>query len=161
MRKIVSFFSYISDMINRQISLLVVSLVFMLAILLSVSVFYRYILNDSIYWSGEVARYTLAYVVFLGATIAHKHKEHIRIDLILPYLSSSNKKYIEIFIAMFLILFWSIVLAGSIKLFPLFMMQKTATLEIPFAIAFAGVPISSVIWIIYCIDDILKEMVKR
>ncbi len=161
MNKIANFFSYISDMIDRQISLFVVTLVFILAILLSVSVFYRYVLNDSIYWSGEVARYTLAYVVFLGATIAHKHKEHIRIDMIFSYLSHTHKKNIEILIALFFILFWSIVLVGCIKLLPLFMMQKTATLEIPYAYAFAGLPISAIIWIIYCIDDILVEMVKK
>jgi len=161
MNKVANFFSCISDMIDRQISLFVVTLVFILAILLSVSVFYRYVLNDSIYWSGEVARYMLAYVVFLGATIAHKHKEHIRIDMVFSYLSHANKKNTEIAIAILFIFFWGIVLAGCIKLFPLFMMQKTATLEIPYAYAFAGLPISAIIWIIYCIDDILVETVKK
>jgi len=161
MGKIARFFSYASDIIDKQISLFVVTLVLLLSVLLSVSVFYRYVLNDSIYWSGEVARYMLAYIVFLGATIAHKYKEHIRIDIIFSYLNFSNKKNIEIMIAFFFILFWSIVLVGSIKLLPLFLMQKTATLEIPYTYAFAPLPISSIIWIIYCIDDILRELVKK
>jgi len=160
MNKITSFFSYTSNIIDRQISLFVVLLVFLLSILLSVSVFYRYMLNDSIYWSGEVARYMMTYIVFLGSTMAHKHKEHIRIDMIFSYLSNTNKKYIDIAIALFFILFWVIVLLGCIKLFPLFMMQTTATLGIAYAIPFSALPISAVIWIFYCINDIFILAVK-
>jgi len=160
MNKIANFFSYVTDMMDRQISLFVIILTFALSLLLSLSVFYRYILNDSIYWSGEVARYMLAYIVFLGSTMAHKHKEHIRIDMIFSYLSNKNKKNIDIVIALLFISFWVIVLLGCIKLFPLFMMQTTATLGIAYAIPFAALPISAIIWIFYCIDDVLALVVK-
>jgi len=160
MNKIANFFSYVTNMMDRQISLFVIVLTFALSLLLSLSVFYRYILNDSIYWSGEVARYMLAYIVFLGSTMAHKHKEHIRIDMIFSYLSTKNKKNIDIMIALFFISFWVIVLLGCIKLFPLFMMQTTATLGIAYAIPFAALPISAIIWILYCVDDILALVVK-
>jgi len=148
-------------MMNRQISLFVVILLFLLALLLSVSVFYRYVLNESIYWSSEVARYMMAYIVFLGSTMAHKHKEHIRIDMIFSYLSNTNKQNINIAIALFFIAFWVIVLLGCVKLFPLFMMQTTATLGIAYAIPFAALPISAIIWIFYCVDDILALIVKN
>ncbi len=161
MQKLANFFSSVSSMADRQISLFVVVLIFLLSILLSLSVFYRYILNDSIYWSGEVARYMLAYIVFLGSTMAHKHKEHIRIDIIFSYLSNSNKKILDISIALLFIGFWLIVLFGCIKLFPLFMMQTTATLGIVYAIPFSALPLSAVIWIFYCIDDILVLMVQK
>lgn len=161
MPQLTKYISSFNDMINRQISLFVVSLIFLLSVLLSASVFYRYVLNDSLYWSGEVARYMLVYVVFLGATMAHKHKAHIRIDMIFTYLSDKNKKNIEIMIALFFIFFWVLVLMGSIKLLPLFMMQTTATLEMPFAVAFAPLPLSSIIWILYCCEDVLTLMAKK
>ena len=160
MLKIARFIGVLSDALNKQISKLVVSLLFLLSLLLGVSVFYRYALNDSIYWSNEVARYMLAYITFLGATMAHKHKAHIRIDMIFSYISKKNQKNIEIIISLLFIAFWILILLGSIKLFPLFMMQTTATLQVPFAFPFASLPISAVIWLIYCTDDILKKMVK-
>ncbi len=161
MDKIARFISILSDTINKQISKLVVSLLFLLSLLLGVGVFYRYALNDSIYWSNEVARYILAYIVFLGATMAHKHKTHIRIDMIFSYISKKNQKILEIIISILFISFWVLILLGSIKLFPLFMMQTTATLQVPYAFPFASLPISSVIWLIYCIDDILQKVVER
>ncbi len=155
-----SFISKLCDTINMQISILVVSLLFLLSLLLGVNVFYRYVLNDSIYWSNEVARYLLAYIVFLGSTMAHKSGVHIRIDIIFMHISQKSIKKIDKIISIFFILFWALVLYGSIKLFPLFMMQTTATLQIPYAVPFAALPISAVIWILYCFDDLLKKLEK-
>ncbi len=155
-----SFISKLCDTINIQISILVVSLLFLLSLLLGVNVFYRYVLNDSIYWSNEVARYLLAYIVFLGSTMAHKNGVHIRIDIIFIHISKKSIKMIDKIISIFFILFWLLVLYSSIKLFPLFMMQTTATLQIPYAIPFAALPISAVVWILYCFDDLLKKLEK-
>ncbi len=151
-------FFKVCDITDKFITFLVVSLIFLLSFLLFAAVIYRYILNDSIYWSGEVARYMLAYIVFLGSTIAHKSKHHIRIDIIFAYISKSCLKCIDIIISIFFLIFWSIVLWGSYKLFPLFMMQTTATLDIPYAYAFAALPVSALIWIIYSIEDFLKAV---
>jgi TRAP-type C4-dicarboxylate transport system permease small subunit len=161
MIKVARFISVLSDMTNKLISKFVVLLIFLLSLLLGVAVFYRYALNDSIYWSNEVARYLLAYIVFLGSTMAHKHKTHIRIDMIFTYISDKMRKNLEIIIGLLFITFWVTIMTGCIKLFPLFMMQTTATLQIPYAIPFASLPISAVIWILYCVDDILNEVVKN
>ena len=161
MSKLARFISILSDATNKLISKFVVLLIFLLSLLLGVAVFYRYALNDSIYWSNEVARYLLAYIVFLGSTMAHKHKAHIRIDMIFTYISDKMKQNLDITISLFFIAFWVIIVLGCIKLFPLFMIQTTATLQIPYAVPFASLPISAVIWILYCMDDILKVVVKN
>lgn len=161
MSKLARFISTLSDITNKLISKFVVLLIFLLSLLLGVAVFYRYALNDSIYWSNEVARYLLAYIVFLGSTMAHKHKVHIRIDMIFSYISDKMKQNLEIAISLFFIAFWVIIVLGCIKLFPLFMIQTTATLQIPYAVPFAALPISALIWILYCTDDILKMVVKN
>ena len=161
MSQFARFISILSDITNKLVSKFVVLLIFLLSLLLGVAVFYRYALNDSIYWSNEVARYLLAYIVFLGSTMAHKHKAHIRIDMIFSYISDKMRKNLEIAISLFFIAFWVLIILGCIKLFPLFMVQTTATLQIPYAIPFASLPISAAIWILYCTDDILQKLIKK
>ncbi len=161
MHKLSSAISIFSDITNKLISKFVVLLIFLLSLLLGVAVFYRYALNDSIYWSNEVARYILVYIVFLGSTMAHKHKTHIRIDIIFSYISVKSRKYLEIVIALSFLFFWILIIVGSIKLLPLFMMQTTATLQIPYAIPFMALPLSAIIWVLYCTDDLLKEVLKK
>ena len=153
-QRVARFISTLSLLLDRQITRLVMVLLFGLAGLLGLGVFYRYILNDSIYWSNEVARYLMVYIVFLGATMAHRHRAHIRIDLMLNRFSSVNKRRVEQLISLLFLGFWIMILSGSVQLFPMFMLQKTATLDLPFAVPFAALPISAIIWILYSVDDL-------
>ncbi len=153
--------SFVSDTINRFTEVIVVSLLLVLSTLMVVAVFYRYVLNDSIYWSGEVSRILLVFISFLGSTIAYKHKSHIGIDIFIEKLSNRNKTILNFIIELSFCLFWLLVFVESFKLIPLFLMQTTATLEIPYAYFFSVIPISSVIWIIHTVSDMAKIMAKE
>ncbi|MGX9901562.1 TRAP transporter small permease [Arthrobacter sp. SA17] len=60
-----------------QVLLWVCSLLFVgvVGVVLS-SVFFRYILNASLSWGEELARYLSIWLVFLGLTCAHRRSEH-------------------------------------------------------------------------------------
>ena len=47
---------------------------------LFLQVFTRYVLNDPLSWTEEVARYVYVYIVFLGASAAISDRTHVGID---------------------------------------------------------------------------------
>lgn len=47
----------------------------------------RFVLEFSSVWGEETARYAFIYLVWIGAAVAVKERAHIRIDVILHYLS--------------------------------------------------------------------------
>jgi len=153
MRILINKLSYFIDKIVCNI---VIFLTLILSILMAIGVFYRYVLNNSIYWSGEVSRYLLVYITFLGATIAYKRGAHVGIDIIVEKFSPSIQKIFHFIIHVSFIIFWTVILFKSFKLYPLYMLQKTATLEIPYAIPFTALPLSAVIWIIHGVNEIVN-----
>ena len=156
MKTISRVLSFVSDTANRLTETILVFLLLTLSTLMFTSVFYRYVLNNSIYWSGEVSRMLLVFISFLGSTVAYKHKAHIGIDIFIERLSGRNKKALNFTIELFFLLFWLLVFVESFKLMPIFLMQTTATLEIPYAYFFSAVPISSLLWIIHIINNIFS-----
>ncbi|MET0742384.1 MAG: TRAP transporter small permease, partial [Microvirga sp.] len=48
--------------------------------------FTRYVLNDSLAWTEEIATYCLVAVVFLGSSMCVRLGRHIQVDLIFRYL---------------------------------------------------------------------------
>jgi TRAP-type C4-dicarboxylate transport system permease small subunit len=48
--------------------------------------FSRYVLNDSIGWTEEIARYLLICVTFVGATLAVRKNSHIAVEFFYRYL---------------------------------------------------------------------------
>ena len=60
-----------------------------------VAVFYRYVLNDPIQWSNEVARFLMLWTGFLAMNIAMRRNEHIRIDLVAKMLPPGISKVLD------------------------------------------------------------------
>ncbi len=159
MKKISSALSHLSGNLNTLISFLVIILMIFLSLLLGISVFFRYVLNNSIYWAGEVSRYTLVWLSFFGSTVAYKKGAHIGIDLFGARFPSS-KKALKLIALVLMLLFWALIVKESIKLEQLYFYQKTSTLNIPYSYPFAALPVSALIWIVHITSDILKGISK-
>ncbi len=48
--------------------------------------FTRYVLNDSLGWTEEIARYLLIAVTFIGAIIGVRKRDHVAVELVYRYL---------------------------------------------------------------------------
>ncbi len=62
-----------------------------------VEVVRRFVLSYSSIWGEEIARYAFIYLAWVGASIAVKDRAHIRIDVIMHYLSNRMKAVIYLF----------------------------------------------------------------
>src|SRR6056297_3516758 len=65
----------------------VIVLFWLLALVVFVQFFTRYVLNDSIGWTEEIARYLLITVTFAGSAIAVRRNTHISVEFFYRYLS--------------------------------------------------------------------------
>lgn len=65
---------------------LVLVLFWLLALVVFIQFFTRYVLNDSIGWTEEIARYLLIVVTFSGSCIAVRRNTHISVEFFYRYL---------------------------------------------------------------------------
>jgi len=65
---------------------------FSMAALVAVQVFFRYVLNHSLFWSEELARFLLVWLTFLGASVAYHRRAHPGIDTFSLLLPACLKK---------------------------------------------------------------------
>ncbi len=150
-----------SDVINKWVLLVVVTLMIAISLLLVTSVFFRYVLNNSIYWSSEVSRYLLTWLAFLGSTVAYKKGAHVGIDLISAHISAKTNKFKEIVILLAIMAIWVVILSKSITLVQLYSSERTATLNIPYSIPFSVLPITAIIWIMHIAADLMTNLTHK
>ena len=64
-------------------------------LLVCVDVVLRYLFNDPLAWGVEVCEYLLLYVTFLGAAWLLRQRGHVRVDILLSYMSGSTSRKVN------------------------------------------------------------------
>ena len=84
----VSFWRRLDDNAERWLLLIFYA---MIVATIVVEVVRRFVLSYSSLWGEEIARYAFIYLAWVGASAAVKERAHIRIDVLLHYLSNRAK----------------------------------------------------------------------
>lgn len=66
--------------------------------IVSAGVFFRYVLNDSLSWSEELAKYAMLWLVFLGAPIALRLGIHPNIEIVITKFPSFATRLVLAFV---------------------------------------------------------------
>ena len=126
-------------------------------IIVVISAFYgvvsRYILNNPIAWSNEVATISFTWTVFLGAAAAWKNNKHIHLDLIYNFFPNKIKIISDLVKNIILAVFFLFVLYLSIHFTITAYNKPTAILRIPFS--YVDVPV-----VIFFLSVILRSIQK-
>jgi TRAP-type C4-dicarboxylate transport system permease small subunit len=70
--------------------------------------FTRYVLNDSIAWTEEIARYLLICVTFVGAAMAARKGTHIALELSLYILPAGPRRWLRIILSAIAVAFFAV-----------------------------------------------------
>lgn len=77
--------------------ILVVSLI-VLVTLVVMQVFFRFVINFSIGWSEELARYLLIWIAWIAASYAVQKNAHIRVEMLKDLFKNKTKQIIELIV---------------------------------------------------------------
>ncbi|AML50964.1 TRAP transporter small permease [Falsihalocynthiibacter arcticus] len=139
-----------------------------LSIVVFVQFFTRYVLNDSLAWTEELARYVLVVVAFFGAISVSRKGTHIFLEFFYRYLSPVVGKWLTVAMEVLTMLFWAFMSLQAYKL-ALKTKTKMASMELPknalyYAVSFslAVMALYSLWWLIHKIrqspEDVLREI---
>ena len=81
---------FLDDNLEKMIC--TVTLALMSAIIVA-QVFFRYVLNNSLSWSEELARYLFIWTIYIGISYGVKMDKHVAVDAVYSYMPKGVKKY--------------------------------------------------------------------
>ncbi len=107
--------------------------------------FSRYVLNASIVWTEEIARYLLIATGFLGAVMAVRKRSHIYVEVFYRFLPRSVGRAMSTAVDIIKIVFFGVGAYLSIRIFPIMAQQRMASLALPMTWVYAPVLVGFVI----------------
>lgn len=148
----------LSRVINRWIEFFLFGLGFAMALIVAVQVFSRYVLNHSLFWSEELARYMLVWLTFLGASVAYRRNVHPAIDIFYSMWAAKIKNLITIFIHLISITLFGIMIIYGCQFASFVRLQISPALYLPKWIVFGIIPLSGLVMLIHGLAFLLSEL---
>lgn len=79
--------------VDTVVKTVMVVLLVVLVVAVGANVFGRFVLNQSLAGSDELARFLFIWVIFLGAALAHLHNEHIAVTVFVERLPRALQRW--------------------------------------------------------------------
>lgn len=106
----------------------IVALFLLMTFLVGFQVFMRYVLNNSLTWSEELARYCFIWMTYFGVSYAMHRNAHIAVTVIPNMLSPKWQRWLRLFNYLVFILFCYIVMReGYVLTMKIFAFQQRSS----------------------------------
>ena len=106
----------LSQRVNRYVSCFVGLVILIMFASLFLQVCCRYFLNAPLSWPEEFTMFLMAWMSFVGASVAVRQSGHIGIDFLIGRLAEPGRSYLTVFILVCTLLFSSMLFVEGVRL---------------------------------------------
>ncbi len=140
-----------------------ITLLLLTALLLVVGgqIFSRYVLNHSLFWSEELARYLFIWLVFLSAAMVLRREGHIQVSFFVERLAPGLRRAIAILVDLLLLWFTATIFVQSIRLASMVWTVPTAAMEIPWTLVYLGIVLGMTAMVLVTLGALWRNLAGR
>lgn len=133
-------------------------LVGIMTLVVSYAVIARYLVNQPVGWSEEIAIYLMIWAIFLGAAYTLKHDAHIGVDLLLSNLPKAVRRYFHGFHHLAAMAFLGVLLVKGIGQVQLSLMLENRSLDLDFPLYLSqlAVPVGAALLMLQVLVKFLR-----
>ena len=128
----------------------------LMVIVVFVATCVRYLTVMSLPWAEEVARYSMVWIAYIGASLGIKHNAHLGVEAVLLLLPQGTRKYFDYLRYLIIILFNVLIAYYTFQIIQsqISTEQVSPSLRIPMWFAYGAVPVGAVLMAWRCIQMI-------
>ena len=144
------------DLLEGAIKILMAGLIAGMVVLIAMQVCFRYVLNQPLAWTEEVARHLMVWSALLGAAVAYRRKGHLGMDILVMHLPRHWQRAVEVILQVLSIGFFGILVIHGIPLVERTMRQFSSAIRIPMGYIYASIPVGSALILLFAMEGIVR-----
>ncbi len=145
------------DMLEAAIRWTVVALLAVMVAAIGSQVFARYLFHQSLYWTEELGRHVMVWMIFLASVICVRRGFHLSITLLKDRLSPRRQALMQMLGAAVLAYFFYMMVVHGWSLTQKTMMQRSSALHYPMGWVYASLPVSGLLMFIVNLEVLVKS----
>ena len=136
----------------------VVGLVAAITVIVALGVFFRFVLNNSLPWTEEVAKFVMVWLAFIGAPVVLREGGHIAIDVLPTRLPSPLGPIVMMLIQVVVMVVLGVLVFQGWALAWNALPQVATTVDISLFYIFLAVPIGSALMLSVSFELLLRQV---
>jgi TRAP-type C4-dicarboxylate transport system permease small subunit len=146
----------ISGILGKVLNVVVTALLVLMSALMFAQVLGRFLFKNGLFWAEELSRFSMVTMVYMGAGLACKYKDHIAVTILGEMFKGRISKIYRTVIALISIGFLGVVTYYGFFVLDVVSSQQSANMQIPMSLVYVMIPTGSAIMIFYLIIEILE-----
>lgn len=110
--------------------------------------FSRYVLNDSFAWTDEIARYLLMWITFVGAAVAMRRRNHIAVEVLHQFLPPPLVRVLNFVIDFIVLAFLALLVWFAWTVTERMEIQRMTVFDVSMAYVYGGVFVGCVLLVL-------------
>jgi TRAP-type C4-dicarboxylate transport system permease small subunit len=147
----------VMDMLETTIRWTVVLLLAVMVVAIGSQVFARYLFHESLYWTEEVGRHVMVWMIFLASVLCVRRGFHLSITLIKERLRPEKRALLQLVGAIVLAYFFYMMVVHGWTLTQKTMVQRSSALHYPMGYVYASLPVSGLLMFIVNLEVMIKS----
>jgi TRAP-type C4-dicarboxylate transport system permease small subunit len=147
--------------LDRVLDGITILLLIVLLLVVGAQILTRYVLNYSLFWSEELARYLFIYLVFIGSAIVLRRNGHIQVSVFVERLPFGVRRGLAIVSDLLLLSFTVIVLIHGVRLAAMVWTVPTAAMLIPWTLVYLGIVLGMAAMVLAVLGSLLSQFLDR
>lgn len=141
--------------------------IILLAIMVSnvtLGVFFRYVLNNSLSWTEEVARYLMVWFAYIGMALAFRDESHVNVNAIVDLFPLSVRYLIKAISYTIVFIFLIALFFQSLNVFRIVKIQTSPSVQIPMIYPYLSITFGAILMaieVVYIIFKNINAAIKR
>jgi TRAP-type C4-dicarboxylate transport system permease small subunit len=148
--------------LDKAVDFFVAMLVLGMTVVVFISVFYRYVLNQPLSWSEEITRLMIVWLSFVGAYVAMRENKHIGFDLLVAKLPAGTRRTVHLVGQILTAIFLAVVVWQGFLFSREFLGVTMPYTDIPIGwFAYSVFPVSGALMLLQTIISIIDARKNR
>jgi len=144
------------DMLEATIRWTVVLLLAVMVAAIGSQVFARYLFHQSLYWTEELGRHVMVWMIFLASVICVRRGHHLSITLLKERLKPEKQALMQLIGAIILAYFFYMMIVHGWTLTQKTMVQRSSAIHYPMGYVYAALPVSGLLMFIVNLEVMIK-----
>jgi len=142
--------------LERAADLLLVALFLLIFGLVLAQIVFRYVLNDPLVWSEELARLAFIWVAMLAWSLGSRRRSHIAVTVFVDALPPGPRLALRLLIQASIIVFCLLLLMHGWTLTARNLDLPMVTIDLPYAAVYAVAPLGAAIVVLYALAEMRR-----